>query len=383
MGVGSRRTVAVAIGSAALIRRGTPLVSSQGITLPLTTGSEAKAGGQQGTGLGAGAFMADRATAGEAGGAEAVPPPPLLLCLSAERCEAMSGPVVVGVDGSPSALAAVDAAAREVRMRDVELRVVHAFTWPAMHAPRGASPLGPPTGGLREAVEHLLAEAVERARTAAPGAEVSHAVITGEALTVLAAQSRSAQLIVVGHRGSGRFRELLLGSTAVHLSAHARCPVMVVRGRPEPAGPVVVAVDGSPQGQAAVAFAFAEAALRGADLLALHAWSTWADHGEHRFGDPVDPVDLIGDADRLRAEEERVLVEALSGHPERYPELTVRTSLVHGRTRPALIEASGSAQLMAVGARGRGGFTGMLLGSVSQAVLHHAHCPVTVVRSDL
>ncbi|MEU9371941.1 universal stress protein [Streptomyces avermitilis] len=293
----------------------------------------------------------------------------------------MSGPVVVGVDGSPSALAAVDVAAVEARVREVELRVIHAFTWPAMHAPHGASPLGPPAGVLREAVEDLLAQAVGRARTAAPGVGVSHAVLAGEAVSVLEAQSRTAQLIVVGHRGSGGFLELLLGSTAVHLSAHARCPVMVVRGRSDRAGPVVAAVDGSPQGQPAVAFAFAEAALRGADLLALHVWSTWADHGEHRFGDPVDLTDLIGDVDQLQAEEERVLAEALSAHRRRYPELTIRTSLVRGRTRPALIEASGRAQLLVVGARGRGGFAGILLGSVSQAVLHHARCPVTVVRS--
>lgn len=293
----------------------------------------------------------------------------------------MSGPVVVGVDGSPSALAAVNVAAREARIRDAELHVVHAFTWPAMHAPPGASPLGPPAGALREAVDHLLAQAAERAEAAAPGVRVSHAVIPGEPVTVLEAQSRAAQLLVVGHRGSGGFLDMLLGSTAVHLSARARRPVMVVRGRPDPAGPVVVAVDGLPQGRAAVAFAFAEATLRGEDLLAVHAWSTWADHGDHHFGDPVDLTDLIGDVDRLQADEERLLAEALSADRERYPEVTVRTSVVRRRTRPALIEVSGRAQLMVVGARGRGGLTGTLLGSVSQAVLHHARCPVTVVRS--
>ncbi|GGQ70411.1 universal stress protein [Streptomyces pilosus] len=295
----------------------------------------------------------------------------------------MTGPVVVGVDGSASALAAVDAAAREARMRDAELHVIHAFTWPAMHAPPGASPLGPPAGALRESVDRLLAQATAQARNAAPGVKVSRAAIPGEKVTALEAQSRTAQLVVVGHRGSGGFRDVLLGSTAVHLSAHARCPVMVVRGRPDPAGPVAVAVDGSPQGQPAVAFAFAEAALRGADLLTVHAWSTWADHGEHHPGDPVDLVDLIGDAEQLQAQAEQFLAKALSGHRERYPELTVRTRVVRRRTRQALIEVSGSVQLMVVGARGRGGFTGMLMGSVSQAVLHHAWCPVTVVRSSL
>jgi nucleotide-binding universal stress UspA family protein len=297
----------------------------------------------------------------------------------------MDGPVVVGVDGSPSALAAVGAAAQEASLRGVELRVVHAFLWPAMHAPPGSSPLGPLTGALHETVERIVADAVERARSQNAGLHVSHAVIAGEASTVLQAQSRRAQLIVVGHRGSGGFAELLVGSTAVHLSAHARCPVMVVRGRPNPAGPVLVAVDGSPRGRPAIAFAFAfaEAALRSTDLIALHAWSTWTDHGEHALGRPVEVVDLVGDVDRLRQEEERVLTQALSGQREQYPGVTVRPRLVRGRTRPVLIEASADAQLMVVGARGHGGFTGLLVGSVSQAALHHAHCPVTVVRSDL
>ncbi|MFF3327876.1 universal stress protein [Streptomyces sp. NPDC002889] len=292
----------------------------------------------------------------------------------------MNGPVVVGVDGLPSALAAVDAAAQEASLRGVELRVVHAFVWPAMHAPPGSSPLGPPTGALHETVEQIVADAVERARSQAAGLHISHAVIAGEASTVLQAQSHSAQLIVIGHRGSQGFAERLLGSTAEYLSAHGRCPVMVVRGRPDPAGPVLVAVDGSPQGQAAIAFAFFEATLRSTDLIALHAWSTWTDHGEHALGHPVE---LVGDVDRLRQEEERRLAEALSGHRDQYPGVTVRPRLVRGRTRPALVEASADAQLLVVGARGHSGFTGLLLGSVSQAVLHHARCPVTVVRSDL
>ncbi|MDX3784096.1 universal stress protein [Streptomyces europaeiscabiei] len=296
----------------------------------------------------------------------------------------MNGPVVVGVDGSPSALAAVDAAAVEASLRGVELRVVHAFLWPAVHAPPGPSPLGPLTGALHETVERIVADAVERARSQAPeGLHVGHAVIAGEASTVLQAQSRTAQLLVVGHRGSGGFADLLLGSAAVHLSTHAHCPVMAVRGRPDPAGPVLVAIEGSPQEQPAIAFAFAEAALRGTDLIALHAWSTWTDHGEHALGHPVDLVELVGDVDRLRQGEDRRLAEALAGHRGQYPGVTVRPRLVCGRTRRALVEASADAQVMVLGARGHGGVTGLLLGSVSQAALHHARCPVIVVRSGL
>ncbi|MFE7763874.1 universal stress protein [Streptomyces sp. NPDC057438] len=286
--------------------------------------------------------------------------------------------VVVGVDGSPSALAAVEAAAREALIRRAELRVVHAFVWPAMHVPPGGSPLGPPTGGVRESISHLLSEAVERALAAAPGVVADRAVIAGEAVTALETESKTAQLIVVGHRGSGGFAGLLLGSTSVHLAAHSHCPVMVVRDQMAAEGPVLVAVDDTPHNRGAITFAFEEASLRGTGLVALHVWGTWSDHGDAR---PMDLVDLIGDVETLQAHEERLLDEALSGHREEHPEVTVRTRAVRGRTRPTLIEASRGAQLMVVGARGRGGFTGLLLGSVSQAMLHHAHCPVTVVRS--
>ncbi|MDK1345149.1 universal stress protein [Streptomyces sp. 378] len=292
----------------------------------------------------------------------------------------MSGPVVVGVDGSESSLAAVEVAAGEASMRGLGLRVVHAFVWPGLHAPLGSSPLGPVEGEMHRLVERTMAESVARARAVAPEVDVSHAVIGGEPLGVLAAESRAAALVVVGSRGLGTFNSLLLGSVAVHLAAHGHCPVMVVRGRPGPTGPVLLAVDGSPAGEGAVDFAFTEASLRGADLLALHAWGTWTERAYHG---PGDSPAVLYDVDRLGDEEERLLAEALSGHLPRYPDVTVRRCLVQDRARPALIEASESAQLVVVGARGRGGFAGLLLGSVSQALLHHAHCPVAVVRSDL
>ncbi|MFR0357399.1 universal stress protein [Streptomyces sediminimaris] len=289
----------------------------------------------------------------------------------------MSGLVVVGVDGSASSLAAVDAAAHEARLRGAGLRIVHAFVWPATHVPLGPWPLGPPEGGIRNMVEHLVAEAVQRARAAAPEVDVGHVVVTGEPLTVLEAQSRAAELVVVGSRGMGGFVGLLVGSTAVHLVAHGRCPVLVVREQPRAPGPIVLGADGSPAGERAVDFAFAEAAFRKADLLALHAWTTW----NAPLPPPRDPsLPYANPPGALAAEEDRLLSEALAGHQDRYPEVPVEHRVVHGRTREVLIEASRSAQLMVVGARGRDGFAGLLLGSVSQALLHHAHCPLAVVR---
>ncbi|MEU9075243.1 universal stress protein [Kitasatospora sp. NPDC048538] len=292
----------------------------------------------------------------------------------------MSGLVIVGVDGSESSLAAVEVAAREARLRGARLRVVHAFIWPTMHVPLGPSPLGPPEGGLRNAAERLVAEAVEQARAAAPEVDVSHAVVTGEPLTVLEAQSRSADLVVVGSRGMGAFVGLLVGSTAVHLAAHGRCPVLVVREQPRTEGPIVLGIDGSAAGTAAIEFAFAEAALRKAPLLALHVWNTRSERAYEGPGDPLTAV--VVDRDHLRETEQRLLDETVASWQEAFPQVVLERRLVRSRIRPALIDVSREAQLVVVGARGRGGFTGLLLGSVSQALLHHAHCPVTVVRGN-
>ncbi|MGW0599304.1 universal stress protein [Streptomyces sp. NPDC002776] len=286
----------------------------------------------------------------------------------------VNGPVVVGVDGSEASLTAVRVAAREAALRGVGLRLVHAFGGPSVHVP----PWSPASAGVRELVDGTLAEAERRARTAAPHLEISRDVVVGEPVMVLELETRTASLAVVGSRGLSRFGSLLLGSTAAHLAAHAGCPVLVVRGRPDPAGPVLLAVDGSPHAEPAVEFAFAHASRHGTDLVALHAWNT---HTERVYDAPGDPPFVTYDEERLRHEEERVLAEALVGPGEKYPDVEVRRRLVRGRVRHTLIEASADAGLVVVGARGRGGFTGLLLGSVSQAVLHHADCPVAVVRA--
>lgn len=289
----------------------------------------------------------------------------------------MGKPVVVGVDGSPSSLDAVETAAHEAAVRGTGLRLVHAFGWPSVRPPLGGPPWSPAVAGVRELVDGTLADAEQRARGIAPGVDIAREVTVGEPLMVLEIVSRTASLVVVGSRGLGSFGSLLLGSTAVHLAAHGRCPVLVARGRPNPAGPVLLAVDGSPAGERAVEFAFAEASMRGAGLLALHVWNTWSEGpGE----EPAAPVNVVVGIERLREEKQRLLDEALSEHLTRYPQIPVERRLVLSRTRPALIEASLDAQLVVAGARGRGGFTGLLLGSVSQALLHHAQCPVAVIR---
>ncbi len=292
----------------------------------------------------------------------------------------MSAPVVVGVDGSPAGLEAVAVAAREARMRGTGLRVVHAFFPLMMRAPLDPFSMGPPEDWLRNQAEELVAEAVRHAHEAEPDVGADGEAVRGDTLPVLTEESRGAALAVVGSRGLGAFTGLLLGSTAVQLAAHGHCPVLVVRGAGGPAreDAVVVGVDGSPSGDAAIGFAFAEAALRRTRIVAVHAWSPW----KSEVPVPQDPAapDASGAGD-LAADEERLLAEALAGHRERHPDVAVERRVLRRGPREALIEASRGASLVVVGTRGRGGFTGMLLGSVSQALLHHADCPVAVVRA--
>ena len=281
--------------------------------------------------------------------------------------------VVVGVDGSDSSLAAVEFAAHEATMRRRPLRIVHAFIWPYLNVPLGPSPSGPPEGGLRHEAERIVAAAVSLANATTPDTPVHADIVTGAAAAVLRECSHGATLIVIGDRGLGGFTGLLVGSVAVQLAAHATCPIIVVRGVANATLPVAVGIDGSLANDPAVRFAFEEAALRGVPLNAIHRWT------HPRSTGPGDMLPLVYDVAEVEADETRVLAEALAGWRDKYPDVPVRRTVKHGSPRKALIEATNRAQLIVVGTRGRGGFTGLLLGSVSQAVIHHAACPVAVV----
>jgi nucleotide-binding universal stress UspA family protein len=292
--------------------------------------------------------------------------------------ERAGAPVVVGVDGSGSALDAVRLAAREAAARHRPLRVVNAFLWPLLGAPLSPVAAGLADEELRAEAGKLVAEAVDEARKVETAVEVTGEVIDGGAVAVLLRESRDAALLVLGHRGLGGFAELLVGSAAVQLSARADCPVLVVRGEPRADGPVVVGVDGSELSTEAIGFAFAEAALRETDLVVLHAWLYPPAIGTREtYGDIVPQA---YDPEELRAEEERRLAEAVAGWRERYPQVRVRQKLAATLPARALVEESTDAQLTVVGAHGRGSLGALLLGSVSHAVLHHCRSPLAIVR---
>ncbi|MFE9692302.1 universal stress protein [Micromonospora sp. NPDC005806] len=283
--------------------------------------------------------------------------------------------VVVGVDGSEPALRAVRLAAEEAARRHRPLRVVHGFIWPLLRVPVAAPAEGPPGGGLRHQAEELVAAAVAEAERTTPGLRVSGEIIDGEAAAVLLGESPTATMIVLGDRGLGGFATLVVGSVAIQVASYADCPVLVARGAARATGPVVVGVDGSALSRAAVEFAVEEAAVRGTRLHAVHAYT------HPVSGGPGDMQPLVYEENQLRGEEDRILAESLTGLAERYPEVPVTREAVHGRPVAVLTEASREAQLVVVGGQGRGELSGLLLGSVSQGVLHHADCPVTVLRS--
>jgi nucleotide-binding universal stress UspA family protein len=282
-------------------------------------------------------------------------------------------PVAVGVDGSGSAYRAVEWAAAEAARRGVALRLVGAFSWTTSdHPVRHDGRVAQYRDQLLETARHRLARAARIAEDTRPGIATTSQVEIGAPIEVLGSEARRAQLLVLGDRGLGGVAGLVLGSVAVALAAHGACPVVIVRGETRSTdGPVVVGIDGSPVSEAALGFAFEAAAVRGAGLVALHAWSPTA------IDKALEPV---MDWDAVANEEDAVLAERLAGWGQKYPQVSVRRRVLRDGAARALVDASRGAQLVVVGSRGRGDAAGLLLGSVSHGVLHAAHCPVAIVR---
>jgi nucleotide-binding universal stress UspA family protein len=289
--------------------------------------------------------------------------------------------VVVGVDGSWSALKAVRWAAKEAARRDAPLRLVHVCHLAPVRHPRQVPPPPEYQAAILEEGRYWLSEAVDAARRTEPGIAVTTDLRDGVAADVLVTESKTARLLVLGSRGLGGFASLLVGSVAVALSAHGHCPVVVMRSSsvddkwPED-GPVVVGVDGSELSDAALTFAFEAAAARDVPVVAVHTWQD-----VHMAGAWTLLPGTI-DWDWLQSEEEDRLDERIAGWREKYPHVDVRTLVVRGRPAGTLLEQAAGAQLVVVGSRGHGAFTGMGLGSVSQTLLHHVECPVAVARTE-
>ena len=290
--------------------------------------------------------------------------------------KAMRSELVVGVDGSAASYAAVGWTAQEATIRGLPVRLVHVV------APTSMSSTEAPNDTITHEQEVKARHVIDQARRIVDGVQgearlkVRVEIRYAGVLATLVDASRDAHMIVVGAPGFDGFGWHMLGSVSAGLLHHAHCPVTIVRD-PESAGreihddaPVVVGIDGSRASEAATALAFEEASRRRVPLVALHAWSD------------VGVFPILGmDWHVYRDEGDEVLGERLAGWQEIYPDVQVHRRLVCDVPARWLVNESDSAQLVVLGSRGRGGFDGLHLGSVSSAVAQSARVPVIVVRS--
>lgn len=277
--------------------------------------------------------------------------------------------ILVGYDGSPDATRAQEWARAEAARSGRSVHLAYVFEWLTMAGwtgPGGGPSIWPDDTARRQAEKLVRQAAADATR---PELTVTGELYEGPPALVLQELSARAGLLVVGSRGLGGFAGLLVGSTAGSVAAHAHCPVVVVRGdadRRGQTGHVVAGVDGSEPSLLALGFAVEQAAARKVTLHVLRAWRP----------SPGPRPPSAPDAQTVRAE----LEEALARWRRAFPDLQITVEVAKGNPTELLVTASRNAQLVVVGSRGRGGLAGMLLGSVSQQLLHHAHSPVAVVR---
>lgn len=275
--------------------------------------------------------------------------------------------VLVGIDGSMTAHGALSWAAGEASYRHCPLRIVHAFSSPTIGEPLDLTFVGPVYDGIQSAAEWIVSEAENYARQLAPSIRITSGLFVADAADTLLREARDAELVVLGTRGLGGVHGLRVGSVSATVTAHAPCPVIVVRPRPDgqafpatPTGRIVVGVDGSEVSAATIRFAFQEAARRHVGVTAVHAVQA------RRPTDLDEEIDQQLFADFLKS--------------MRVGGIDLQTKVVHADPAAALIEESGGAGRVVIGSDVNRGLAGRRLGSVSQAVLHDADCPVAVVR---
>ena len=266
--------------------------------------------------------------------------------------------VVVGIDGSQTAIQAAEWAVDEAVSREVPLRLVEVIPEQVEPAPFAS------VGNVRMEVEY--AEAALRIAAAAVAADgkpvkVETAILRGNPAAVLLAESRDAAMVCVGSTGIGRFAKALLGSTAAELAEAAHCPVAIIRTRQHRAKPdidlIVVAVNNSPGNDDVVERAINEAQLRREQVIALGVWRQ--DLGEM----PHDEVER-----RVRAWEQR------------YPSVQFHALATRTGIADFLDVSSSRIQLAVIGSSDTDQVPS-LIGPHSHPILGHAECSVLIVRS--
>ena len=273
-------------------------------------------------------------------------------------------PVVAAVDGSEESLRAVEWAALEAQRHGAPLRIVSAPALPPrMHA-RNAVPQTV-ADQLSGQSARALREAVTRSKEVSSRPLIDADVLDGPPALAVTAAGSGALMLVVGARGAGGFAQLLLGSVSRYAAMHAACPVIVVREETSAVHrEVVVGVRDPHDATAALDFAFGEAALRGAALVVVHSWNSL----------PA-AIWRQADAERLAAEADASLAEALAPWRAKYPGVPVRQDVLHGHPARVLAAYAGRADLVVIGRNGRG----HTIGGIQHAVLSHAHGPIAIV----
>ena len=282
--------------------------------------------------------------------------------------------IIVGMDESEGAAQALRWAACEGAGRDWKIRAVLAWSFIDQRQLERTHTFDPDYN--EQVARKTLAAAVERVLGTESAAGIDQEVVCDLAARALIERSADADLLVVGARGLGGFKSLLLGSVSNQCLHHAHCPVAVVRADVDPVRHVteriVVGVDGSPAAQRALRWALDMARSGHSKVDVVHAWQPVV------LGGPFAPVMI--DAETWRDAAERTIEQAIAA--EDTTGVHVTRILACSGAASAILDAVDGADLVVVGTRGRGGFAGMLLGSVSHQVAHHAPCPVVVVPPD-
>lgn len=278
-----------------------------------------------------------------------------------------SGSICVGIDGSDAALRAVEWATVEAAARDLPLELVYVIATDFDYVPV------PDDTGIEP---RYAKEVLDTARMAAvakdDSVKVETDIITGRLSPTMNYLSQSAELMVVGSVGIGLLGEIFLGSTAAGLAHNSHSPVAIVRGPhngPLPTdGPVVVAVDGSAGNDEVVGLAMREANIRNTEVLAVHGWRL--------------PFGAIPDASHLaegQRQAQELLDRRLGQWQHQFPDVGASAVVVRGSTAAYVEKLSETAQLIVVGGNQHSHLPGTALGSIGNAMIHRAKCPVVVV----
>ncbi len=287
-------------------------------------------------------------------------------------------PIVASTDGSEESLRAVEWAAREAVLRGAPLRIVSAAALlPRMISRAGPGELDTVTDVISKDRDRALATAAERAANMAPSLLIDTDRLTGAPAEAVTESGSGALMLVVGSRGIGAFTAMVLGSVSRYAASHAPCPVVVVRDETAATRRQVVIGIGDPDHCAdPLTFAFEEASLRNASLMAIHAWHA-PQIDISRAGEPF----TARGSHAAEAEAARQLEGLLNDWRDKYPDVPVSQDVVHGHPGRALVGLSARADLVVIGRHAEHpGLQGP--GSVRHAVLNHAHGPIAVVPSS-